>query len=683
MSDYYRRFLSSMAGTDSHQTTSPDEMNASHMPGVTMTMNSPMHHPHPSLGYITGYYDPVLLNAPKPPKGRRKSSSGPVGNPDQKHRRTRSGCFMCRSRRVKCDEARPICERCKKGNRECVYPDPQASKGNPNQGTKSKDNSSSNHHASPLSSNEGDDYDAEQEVKLETIHDEEELDDVSRRGSITQAGRRTSTTSSNLQLSTGRQNSETPSQDGKSVSPSASTVTTRSWTPAPHQPSELIVLPGGRLDWSYLPPDFQHYLSYFVENITNYHYGLTVDGDDFFNIILPNIAVQCEPLLNALVGFAAYHVTLKNPNGKLEDFLQYYNRSVTQLLTILKRKEMHNVPVLITILQLATIEEYLGDWVNLMGHQKAAFEIITQIFTPQTVIQSPVGRMCLSWYARFDNTVALLGGFPTEIPREWFTSLVGFYQIQVASNPEELRWKIEERCARLRLISYDMSILYARNSRGPISPPDYNIEHERLSKQLDDWKNTWDPALHPYAPGVLYDHPLFNNTAIITEWNSVVMMHKSQSPNLPSESLSRELGQHAFEVCQNFAVIEQWPSAPAGILIAMQPCLSIAALFLPHLPNHNMWLRSKFALLESLGHIHPRSRRIKMADVFHDPSCVQWWLPNNEGFTSVLQSIRGFADERNAKAVTAQQENLREMKHLFAKLELNERTMDEIQGNRH
>jgi hypothetical protein len=59
-----------------------------------------------------------------------------------------------------------------------------------------------------------------------------------------------------------------------------------------------------------------------------------------------------------------------------------------------------------------------------------------------------------------------------------------------------------------------------------------------------------------------------------------------------------------------------------------------------------------------------------MAQLFRDPSCEHWWLPNDEGFNPVLQSIRGFAEERNAAAVTAQQESLREIRHIFAKLEL-------------
>lgn len=34
-------------------------------------------------------------------------------------RRTRTGCLTCRTRRIKCDEARPACRRCREGNIEC------------------------------------------------------------------------------------------------------------------------------------------------------------------------------------------------------------------------------------------------------------------------------------------------------------------------------------------------------------------------------------------------------------------------------------------------------------------------------------------------------------------------------------------------------------------------------------
>mgnify|MGYP004712552053 CR=1 FL=1 len=36
-------------------------------------------------------------------------------------RRSKTGCLTCRSRRIKCDELKPICTHCKKSNKECVY----------------------------------------------------------------------------------------------------------------------------------------------------------------------------------------------------------------------------------------------------------------------------------------------------------------------------------------------------------------------------------------------------------------------------------------------------------------------------------------------------------------------------------------------------------------------------------
>ena len=49
------------------------------------------------LNYLFGSQDPAML-VPKPSRNRRKSSQG---SEHTKHRRTRSGCYTCRSRRVK------------------------------------------------------------------------------------------------------------------------------------------------------------------------------------------------------------------------------------------------------------------------------------------------------------------------------------------------------------------------------------------------------------------------------------------------------------------------------------------------------------------------------------------------------------------------------------------------------
>ena len=66
------------------------------------------------------------------------------------------------------------------------------------------------------------------------------------------------------------------------------------------------------------------------------------------------LALRYDPLLYALVGFAAYHCTIEKPDGKLGDFLGYYQKSVTLLRQTFRNRP--SIATVLTILQLATIE---------------------------------------------------------------------------------------------------------------------------------------------------------------------------------------------------------------------------------------------------------------------------------------------------------------------------------------
>lgn len=258
-----------------------------------------------------------------------------------------------------------------------------------------------------------------------------------------------------------------------------------------------------------------------------------------------------------------------------------------------------------------------------MGHQKAAFQVIRKIFTADTVMQTPLGRACIDWYTRYDCFVAIMGGFPTDLPREWFSQMNKYNESQIATSPDALRWKISLRSTQLRAISYDMSMLYARGSRGQIGHEDFTREHNRITNKLLEWKSTWDAALSnpeylvtdfsyknetdpgdiidPYMPGLLYKLPLFTNTLISTEWTSIMIMHLSQSSDIPAGQAFMEMAKHAYTICQYFETVEFWPLKPKGALIPLQCCISIAALFLPRDSRHHMWLRKKFALLDTMG----------------------------------------------------------------------------------
>ncbi|KAL2261964.1 hypothetical protein VTK26DRAFT_2886 [Humicola hyalothermophila] len=698
MSDYYHHFLSSMAGVGGHPMPNRADGSGQAPPPQGAPMGGPpVPNVYQSLGYFTGFPEPIMFNAPKAQRSRRKSAPG---LDHIKHRRTRSGCYTCRSRRVKCDETHPICERCRKGKRECVYPEPPPPKGSGN--SSSKDSAGPSQQASPSSSRGDEEEEGEQDGKLDPIMDEDE-DEPQSATSQTSASnfppRRCSTTSSfgpQRVVQGHRQGSETPSFDGnKSSSPSLSGGAASTFTPGgSHFPDASPLATPSRPDWTFLPHELQFYLGYFYENITHYHYGMVNDADDFFRTIITGLAIRNDALLYAVVGFAAYHHALGNPNGRIHEFLQYYSRSVTLLLECLKKKEKYSVGTLLTILQLATIEEYLGDWVNLMGHQKAACEVLTQLFTPQSAMQSPTGRVALMWYSRYDVFVSIMGSFETSLPRVWFSTPVEYYESRAAAEPHNLGWKIEACSARLRLISMEMSLLYAKRAKQGATEDELRAEHSRLAAAIDNWRDGWDAALtdpsllvndfsgkrnpdpddivNPFTAGVLFRPPLFASTLLTCEYNSIALAHSSQSVAKLGEQDQARLSERAYTICQIFETVEYWPESPAGSLLALHSSLGMAALYLRRDSRHRMWIRRKLALLETLGYITPITMRTRMAELFDDQSVSRWWLPNDEGFTPLLQSIRAIADERNTMAIQTQKESLQQIRQIFSMMQIGQ-----------
>lgn len=241
---------------------------------------------------------------------------------------------------------------CRKGSRECAYPEtsPQSSK-----------DSETNQKGSPTSSNEYED-DASPGTRLFTIPDEDEgsASGSQRSRNLGRNLRRINTSSSlsmNQLIIQSREMSETPSQeDYRSASTTMSESTASDATPTGVWTPEYML--GCQPDWRHLPPDFRMHLDYYSENITHWKYGAHTDFDDFFHTTFINLALQNESLLYAVVGFSAFKRMLNDPNGKIEDFLQYYTHSLTLLLGLLQKQgeAKYDIATLLTILQLATLE---------------------------------------------------------------------------------------------------------------------------------------------------------------------------------------------------------------------------------------------------------------------------------------------------------------------------------------
>ncbi|ODA78302.1 hypothetical protein RJ55_05683 [Drechmeria coniospora] len=95
---------------------------------VTTAPPTPISNPlnfysHSSIPLPTsnGFSHETIVRYPLPHDPRILGSRGPK---KEIKRRTKTGCMTCRKRRIKCDEAHPTCNNCRKSKRECSGYDP-------------------------------------------------------------------------------------------------------------------------------------------------------------------------------------------------------------------------------------------------------------------------------------------------------------------------------------------------------------------------------------------------------------------------------------------------------------------------------------------------------------------------------------------------------------------------------
>jgi hypothetical protein len=308
----------------------------------------------------------------------------------------------------------------------------------------------------------------------------------------------------------------------------------------------------------------------------------------------------------------------------------------------------------------------LGDWVNLLGHQKAAYQILTDLFTPQTIMQDETRRKIISWYIRFDLFAGMLSGGETALGREWFAASADFYKRQTADKPTDLGARFEEYFAVSRLLATDVALLFAGKSKNSISDEEFSAEVERLTRDLKDFGNTTETAFtdsscflktFPRAPKP-GDEDLFNyrdpnflytgelstmNFVLIDHW-AIDLMFKYQLAMATGQQPPAELSELALKKCKMLDAVLYGDDSPTALL-GCQASLGIMVLFLPKTKEYITWSRQKFALVEQLGYIYPATMRLRLTELWSE-DVSKWWLPNNEGFHGVIQIIREFIDYR-------------------------------------
>jgi hypothetical protein len=263
----------------------------------------------------------------------------------------------------------------------------------------------------------------------------------------------------------------------------------------------------------------------------------------------------------------------------------------------------------------------LGDWVNLMGHQKAAFDMLTRLYTPQSITQSDFLLKVSLWYIRFDLFVGFQSGGEAVLSRDWFEAVHECYKQKVRDNPDDIGMRFEERFAYSRLVAKDSNDLFARTQKGLISPQDFMMQLPILREQVESLsKNTPvelldpdhkvknmpgtpdpDDIVDPYEPDLIWsDNYYTTNFLKLDIWGIVFMFNISEAMAL-RKPFGPELTTEAYKAVQVFEAMCTYPESPKGMLLEAQVSFAIAFLFLPKDQKTTQWCRRTFAKIEASG----------------------------------------------------------------------------------
>lgn len=276
----------------------------------------------------------------------------------------------------------------------------------------------------------------------------------------------------------------------------------------------------------------------------------------------------------------------------------------------------------------------MGDWINLAGHQRAAHHMLTELYTPETILETETNRTILSWYSRFDVVVGLLAGSETILDREWYVKWKQWNAEQAERDPFDYETRYAAMVSSNRLHGMDMAVLLGKFSGKKISMDDFLAESRQLEQNIADLKSAIlslnesehrvtsfphaqplgpDEIVNPYVPGGLFREPLFFLNYAWIDWYSMKLMFTYQISLILQRPLPPELETWALEQFRIFEAIDRWPESPPGAVMGTHSSVGIASVFLPKDQRHTMWSRRKLAQLEQMGY------------VCYTPDCVDYF----------------------------------------------------------
>ncbi|KAK6533854.1 hypothetical protein TWF281_005205 [Arthrobotrys megalospora] len=590
-----------------------------------------------------------------------------------KHRRTRSGCFTCRARRVKCDEARPICERCAKGGRQCTFPDTSTPKS-----TRTKRKQSGTSSSAHVPEKSPSPEDPESDAYFSDIHSVDfrflsayPLDSPSLAQSAPGSTRSQRSLSPIGMAYSGESYSEPRYPLYSHDSRSDSMVS--------NLPIDGALPELAQTDLTPNKFDVNFWLQYHRQNINFRHYLLKSDTSNFFGDALLSYALQNDALLFSVVAFSALHYFINEAHragtdrtSSAEIFFGLHDTAIVSLRESFQENLPPDVFTLLTVLQLATLEEYLGDWANLIEHRKGAYMILESLFSPQSILDTSEGHPIFSWFTRIDLGVSMVAGLPTILDAEWYDAAYNSCQTQLAQHPDNLYWlalSAESSCRRIT-----MQVVNVLNARFN-GLCDYGSYEQTMVLALKDIESFWDQFSDLRATTQTITPAIqAQMNYIFAEIHAVGMLIHHQRSVLYGFDEEYMAGQCAA-ICDLVAVaVAPYESDnPQASLLPFQLALSMAAAFNP-VEGLKMFLRARFHDIEQLGFLYPIPFRTFLSKLWNDETVRLEWVPgtsdNQDKFRpsmNILAAIKALAEDRNEEtSFTNNLQSAQLMRNLFS-----------------
>ena len=267
-------------------------------------------------------------------------------------------------------------------------------------------------------------------------------------------------------------------------------------------------------------------------------------------------------------------------------------------------------------------QEYLGDWGSLMGHQQAARELITRLYTPETISRTEKGRKIFQWSLRFDMYATICTGKTTSYGMDWIRAGNKAYSKLCEKNPTDLGLRIEEICSDHRVLRSEMSELFLKFSKGEMSLADFMKENEDLTPKIRSSSSVIDPFYSmdehvftppeaaypddigdPYKKPKFFTGPLWSLNYLIKDCLTLNASHIHQISLILQQPPPPDLAPLAIAQCQIIEAIHEWPDSPNGAALATQASVGFCCLHIPRSERNVEWGLSKLAKIETLGYV--------------------------------------------------------------------------------